>query len=122
MSIASIYNSFGFHTINSVMSFLPPNERNNIPQNEIKELGTAVKIQNALMVSGYFPLIGAYMGYKRVSMNVKNDCKDPVSVRIVEVIRGILEILCLGILFLIPDLLVSFHRHVCTTTPAEQKI
>jgi sulfite exporter TauE/SafE len=72
---------------------------------------------NGFRVLGYLPVGGILMGL----MDIVCTKDEKLATRVYGIARGILEILGLGILFLILDLAVSAHRHFSATTPNAKK-
>lgn len=61
---------------------------------------------------GYVPVLGCFVGYNRIC--AINDLPPHIAPnRVNHIVRGAFELLSLGFLLIIPDLLVSFGRHFC---------
>jgi len=100
----SAYNFTGWHTETS----------------RAKEMNSLeVTKYNVLRGFGYVPVIGIFTGL--ADINIGKDEKD-LATRVYGIARGILEIIGLGILFLIPDAIVSIHRHFCAEAPHAKKV
>ncbi|MEZ5315504.1 MAG: hypothetical protein R3E91_04785 [Chlamydiales bacterium] len=80
-----------------------------------------------IQIAGYIPIISILGGILRIyaccSKNglQKGEASVPLGFRVVNVIRGVLEILQLGPLFLIPDLIVTLARYVVSHRNQPQK-
>jgi hypothetical protein len=61
---------------------------------------------NLMKKLGYVPLLSIYIGIDRIRLAVKND----LSYKINHIVRGIIEVLCLGLLLLPVDLIITAYR------------
>jgi sulfite exporter TauE/SafE len=100
----SIYNITGWHTEASATK-----ERINLNPKRF----------NFFRVLGYFPVGGILIGLADIGTSKD---EEKLATRIYGIVRGILEIIGLGIVFLIPDIAVSVHRHFCSATPHNAKV
>lgn len=95
----TIYNYMGYHTKDTGSNELPM---------------AAVKMYNIYTGMSYFPVLGAASASARV---VSLPDTADLALRVYAFVRAFLEVIGLGILFLIPDIAVSVHRHFCNKTP-----
>jgi len=100
--MTSIYNFTGFHSATSVNA------------EKIGQKGAIT--YNLFLLSGYVPLFALPLGVLHIYGGCTDKKVDSLS-RVGLVARGILECIGLGLLFLIPDLIVSMHRHFCASRP-----
>jgi hypothetical protein len=70
---------------------------------------SALKIANILKVVGYIPLIGTLLGIARILRAAKTT-KDDLPNKFNHIARGCVELLSLGFLLLIPDLILTGYR------------
>lgn len=70
---------------------------------------TMIRYHNLAKIGGYVPVIGFFTGALRIELFVR---KGGVENRMFHLIRAIFEILGLGILFLVPDIVVTTVRHI----------
>jgi hypothetical protein len=109
MSISPIYRLSGWHTKESTTR-----ENGPIPKNVIK--------YNALVIAGYLPATGIFSGICHLMLANQQGTLSTTKERVYFIIRGVLEIVGLGSLFLIPDLVVSIHRHFCAKDAWSRKL
>ncbi|MBS4169910.1 hypothetical protein [Neochlamydia sp. AcF95] len=69
----------------------------------------AWKIANIIKALGYIPLIGTLIGLSRISMAAKT-LKEELPTKYNHIGRGCVELLSLGFLLLIPDLVLTAYR------------
>jgi hypothetical protein len=93
--IAELSSTFGFHTADT------------FPRKTEHGTSPAV-ISNIFNVIGYCPGAGVALGALRIYGAIKVDA--PTSIKIANVIRGILEILGLGLLYFTPDVIATIIR------------
>jgi hypothetical protein len=101
MELSGIYGYTGWHTQAS--------------SNREKRGLSYVEPYNALMVAGYFPIIGICTGICHIETAKQGNQLATTQVYLIT--RGVLEIAGLGSLFSIPDFIVSIHRHYCVSAP-----
>ena len=95
---------FGFHTTKTCKNEFPTH--NNAKGNNVGN------------ILGYIPVIGILIGAVRIDTARRENLS--MATKVTMIVRGILEIMGLGLLFLIPDLIVSIGRHLCHCTHREQ--
>jgi len=102
----SIYNYTGFHSSSTGHDELAWDKSN------------SSKKYNLTLISGILPIIGIVVGSGHICIGLSKDqdFRSPLD-RIGLVARGIIEILGGGILFLIPDLIITMHRFFCASRP-----
>jgi len=85
----------------------------------IKEQGIARGWQtsNWKKIGGYIPLVGTILGAMRI-YEAATASKDELSNKVNHILRGCVELLSLGLLFFIPDLIVTLARK-CKSENAE---
>jgi hypothetical protein len=95
MSISNIYGFTGWHS-----------------QASSRKEGRGIRpsVYNAVIGAGYLPVVGIFTGILHLATAKE---KQSLATRVYLIIRGVLEIVGLGSLLLIPDLIVSIHRHFC---------
>ncbi|HEY4832343.1 MAG TPA: hypothetical protein VIH61_07290, partial [Waddliaceae bacterium] len=71
--------------------------------------------RNSFLISGYIPIIGIIAGLTHIC-EAKHKKMGLLS-KVGLVARGVIECLGGGLLFLIPDLIVTMHRFFCTSRP-----
>ena len=75
----------------------------------VREVAPSSKVMirdsNLGKAAGYFPIVGMVMGILRIQ--VARSCNYPN--KVTHIIRGTIEFLCLGILLLIPDLIMTAY-------------
>ena len=98
---STVSSTFGFHTNSTV------------PGNPDPILIEAFNM-NARNILGYIPVLGLIPFYSRCvsPMCSDNVSSKPTSVKIAEFVRGLFEGLGLGIIYLIPDLIVTAFRFI----------
>lgn len=69
----------------------------------------AWKVANLVKVLGYIPLLGTLIGINRLARAVQAD-KNDLPNRCNHIVRGCVELLSLGALLLIPDLILTCYR------------
>jgi hypothetical protein len=102
----SIYDLTGWHTAAS-MADIKGDTKPGLPK------------YNIYRVMGYLPIAGIITGVTEINFGKNHE--NP-STRVYAIVRGIFEMLGLGILFLIPDAIVSIHRHFCAAKLNAQKV
>lgn len=110
--MSSISSGFGYHTAQSM--------KNNTPWHAVDEEEDfhSYIFHNCINSIGYIPILGIVTGILRIIAAVlRSDWSD--GARATQGIRGLFEISGCGFLMLIPDLIVSIGRHLCSNT-AEQ--
>ncbi|MEZ5315505.1 MAG: hypothetical protein R3E91_04790 [Chlamydiales bacterium] len=107
--MSGISDCFGFYPKDAFFS----SSHWNRSISEVKEDDKKVleKWCRGRLVFGYVPIFSVISGITRIS-SMSFYQKAPLGFRVVNVIRGVLEILQLGLLFLIPDLIVTFARYL----------
>ena len=72
--------------------------------------------RNVVTVLGYFPLAGLIVGIARIAFSYKkmqtDQSADGHAFYAIQITRGVFEIVGLGLLFLIPDLVVTAIRAI----------
>jgi hypothetical protein len=106
----SVYSITGWHTTARLTQ-----EKPTLTYNDVNDI---VLKHNVITVMGYVPIVGTLAGIAHIVMS--KDANN-LAGRVYAIARGILEIFGLGILFLIPDVIVSVHRHFCTSKPNAEK-
>lgn len=108
--MASIYNYTGWHTAETIGRELSrPGE-----SRDKEDCSKHAIAFNALLIAGYIPGLGLVAGGMHIGFAV-TDKNLNMGTRVITVIRGVCEILGLGLLFLIPDLIVSMVRHISSS-------
>ncbi|MEZ5315506.1 MAG: hypothetical protein R3E91_04795 [Chlamydiales bacterium] len=75
---------------------------------------------NFVRFLGYLPIFSILAGISKFrTLNALNQRDVSLSFRCISVIRGVLEILQLGLLFLIPDLIVTLGRYLSYRNQAQ---
>lgn len=67
-----------------------------------------VSALNIFTALGYYPILGIIPGLRRLT-DINEDLQ-PVAVRTAHYVRGLFEVLGFGIIYLIPDLVVTLNR------------
>lgn len=79
---------------------------------------TEIIVHNVANVVGYFPVIGTIVGLARMIfalyMIVSSETLDDQQKEYyrAEIYRGAVEFLCLGVMFLVPDIIVTRARNI----------
>jgi len=102
--MTSIYNFTGYHTSATITA-------------EISSGANACEV-NIIKISSYIPIVAIFSGMINIYSGITNERLESPLSRVGLVARGILECIGLGLLFLIPDLIVSMHRHFCASPPS----
>src|ERR1700733_9117293 len=105
MTALSLYNHTGFHTYATAYS-----------EGMFAKDDTPCPY-NSGIASGYLPVFGIFMGVVHICGGANKTRNVTLVGRIGLIARGILECIGCGILFLIPDLIVTMHRHCCAPSP-----
>lgn len=103
----SIYDASGWYTTAS-----------NAKKKPIENVEN-VLFYNVHRIIGYIPLIGIVTGLIDTCIAFDRKTSMDPTTRVYLFVRGIFQMLGLGILFLIPDTIVSVHRHCCTAPIAQ---
>lgn len=80
-------------------------------QGTIFETGNYVKA-NCTKYQGWTPIYGSWIGYQRLSEICNTDPK-VLTNRGWHIFRGVIELLSLGFLLIIPDLIITFFKSCC---------
>lgn len=110
--MTSIYGMTGWHTCETGW-----NELSRWRKEESKDNPHLGWKYNAYVISGYIPVVGMVRGGINIWWGINSRYAKDMGVRVYAVIHGICDILGIGILFLIPDIIVSIHRHFCQKAP-----
>ncbi len=79
-----------------------------------RDLDEDIRIDKVMKIAGYIPLIGMIIGWVRIwelSNTPKIKSKSPrMSNEVNHIVRGVMEVCCLGILLALIDLVVTAYR------------
>lgn len=126
MIASNVNNTFGFHTRNTIpgaykhnIKFLNRKTRQHEFYSNLNVAKTDAIFFNALQIAGYIPVVGLIPFAARLIVPLFNEesamHQEPADVKKAHYIRAIFEGLGMGILYLIPDIIVTLDRFAPST-------
>ena len=122
---STVMNSFGFHTVNTIPGTHGWLEGRDCCTKKIytySDLDAAQTVAiswNVLQILGYIPVLGLIPCAVRLIGPLANKDanmhNEPADVKRAHYLRGAFEGLCLGAVYIIPDILVTVHRFALST-------
>lgn len=109
--ITSVSDLFGFHSAKTVTP--EENDSDDTKQGKARTL-------NAMNIIGYIPIFGIISGIIRFWLAFRH--ADNAECKVALITRAIVEIVGAGLLFAIPDLIVSIGRHKLGYCLPESKV